>query len=84
MILLKSIKNVLMILSLKRKDLSKQDVLLEWEDYKKSSDLAKKAAESSKMSSGNDILMEHVDDTLQKKQPSSAIAAEKTTDEVHT
>ena len=46
--------------------------------------LAKKAAESSKMSSGNDILMEHVDDTLQEKQPSSAIVADKTTDGVHT
>lgn len=45
--------------------------------------MAKKAAESSKVSSGDDILMAEATDTFQEKQPSSAIAADKSTHGAH-
>jgi hypothetical protein len=46
--------------------------------------LAKKVVESSKVSSGDDILMAEDDNTIQEKQPSSDIAADKITDVIHT
>ena len=46
--------------------------------------MAKKAAESSKVTSGDDILMTDDGDTLQQNEQASDIAAEKTTDGIHT
>lgn len=46
--------------------------------------LAKKAAESSKVSSGDDVLMAEATDLLQEKQSPSVVDADKSTDKGHT